>query len=103
MKIRCTVCGAPNETAPGFDTASCLTCGSQIAVNDALAYRFSRDMLTALDTEVLVQLAAVKSAINNIGREILKEHIRHCVVDAVQQGNEQVLQDLDSALDKFMK
>ena len=54
-------------------------------------------------SEVLTQIAAVKSAINNIGREILKEHIRHCVVDAVQQGDEQVLQDLDSALDKFMK
>lgn len=54
-------------------------------------------------SEVLTQIAAVKSAINNIGREILKEHIRHCVVDAVQQGDEQVLQGLDSALDKFMK
>lgn len=71
MKIRCTVCGAPNETAPGFDTAYCLTCGSQIAVNDALAYRFSRDMLTALDTEVLVQLAKEAYHVHKITPEVL--------------------------------
>ena len=54
-------------------------------------------------SEVLTQIAAVKSAIHNIGREILKEHIGHCVVDAVQAGNQAVLQDLNEALDRFMK
>ena len=57
MKIRCTICGAPSETEEGFDTAYCLTCGSQIAVTDALAYRFTRETLDSLDTESLVQLA----------------------------------------------
>jgi len=54
-------------------------------------------------SEVLIQIAAVKSAINNIGREILKEHIGHCVVDAVQTGDEKVIADLNDALDRFMK
>lgn len=54
-------------------------------------------------SEVLTQIAAVKSAINNIGREVLKDHIQHCVVDAVVTGNQQVLDDLTVALDRFLK
>ncbi len=54
-------------------------------------------------SEVLTQIAAVKSAINNIGREVLKDHIQHCVVDAAKSGNQQVLDDLAVALDRFLK
>ena len=54
-------------------------------------------------SEVLVQIAAVKSAINNIGKLILQDHIRHCVVDAVAQGDEQCLIDLEDAINKFIK
>ncbi len=54
-------------------------------------------------SEVLTQIAAVKSAINNVGREILKEHISHCVVEAIEQGDHKVLTDLNTALDQFMK
>ncbi len=54
-------------------------------------------------TEVLVQLAAVRSAINNCGKELLKEHISHCIVHAVQDGDEQAVIELNDAIDKFMK
>ena len=54
-------------------------------------------------SEVLMQIAAVKSAINNIGREILKEHITHCVVDAARDNDMQVIQELNAALDRYMK
>ncbi len=54
-------------------------------------------------SEVLMQIAAVKSAINNIGREILKEHISHCVVDAARSGDMQVIEELETALDRYMK
>ena len=54
-------------------------------------------------SEVLVQLAAVKSAINNVSKVILKDHIRHCIVDAVEDNDQQALDDLCSAIDKFMK
>ena len=53
--------------------------------------------------EVLVQLAAVRSAINNCGKEILKEHMSHCIVHAVQDGDEKAISDLNEAVDKFMK
>ncbi|RKM58919.1 MULTISPECIES: metal-sensing transcriptional repressor [unclassified Butyrivibrio] len=54
-------------------------------------------------SEVLVQLAAVRSALNNTGKEILKEHISHCLVHAVQEGDEDAIIELNDAIDKFMK
>lgn len=54
-------------------------------------------------TEVLIQIAAVKSAVNNVGKLILQDHIQHCVVDAIESGDTQVLQDLSAAIDQFVK
>lgn len=54
-------------------------------------------------SEVLIQIAAVRSAINNIGKIILEDHINHCVVDAVETGDTQVLKDLEEAINKFIK
>ena len=54
-------------------------------------------------TEVLVQLAAVRSALDNTGKVILKDHMRHCMVDAVSAGDTDAIDDLCSAIDKFMK
>ena len=53
--------------------------------------------------DVLVQLAAVRSALDNTGKVILADHIRHCMVDAVQAGDETAIDDLCAAIDKFMK
>ncbi len=54
-------------------------------------------------SEVLVQLSAVKSAINNTGKVILKDHITHCLVDAVECGDMEAIADLTEAIDRFMK
>ena len=54
-------------------------------------------------SEVLIQIAAVRSAINNIGKIILEDHINHCLVDAIETGDDQVLRDLNDAIDKFIK
>ena len=54
-------------------------------------------------SEVLIQLAAVRSAIDNTGKVILKDHMRHCMVDAVAAGDESAIDDLCSAIDKFVK
>lgn len=53
-------------------------------------------------SEVLVQLSAVKSAINNTGKVILQDHIEHCIVDAVQCGDMEALEELNKAIDRFM-
>jgi len=54
-------------------------------------------------SEVLIQISAVKSAVNNIGKIILQDHINHCVVDAIETGDKKVLDDLSFAIDKFIK
>ena len=54
-------------------------------------------------SEVLVQLAAVRSALNSTGRTILKDHLQHCIVDAVEHDDQAVLEELNHAIDQFMK
>ena len=54
-------------------------------------------------SEVLIQLSAVKSAINNTGKVILKDHIEHCMVDAVESGDHMAIEELTEAIDRFMK
>ena len=54
-------------------------------------------------SEVLVQLAAVRSAIDNTGKVILQDHMRHCMVDAVAAGDRSAIEDLCRAIEKYMK
>ena len=49
-------------------------------------------------TEVLVQLAAVRSALSSTAKVILKDHLEHCVADS----HDADLQALNEAIDKFM-
>ena len=53
--------------------------------------------------DVLVQLAAVRSALDNTGKVILQDHIRHCMVDAVAAGDTDAIEDLCEAINKLMK
>lgn len=53
--------------------------------------------------DILIQIAAVKSALNNLGKLVLKEHMEHCIVDAVEKNDLQALESLNHAIDKFMK
>lgn len=53
-------------------------------------------------TEVLIQLAAVKAALNNTGKLILKQHISHCIVDAVETGDDDAIEKLNQAIDRLL-
>ena len=53
--------------------------------------------------DVLIQLAAVRSAINNIGKIILADHMEHCVADAVEHGDREALDRFNDAITKFLK
>ena len=53
--------------------------------------------------QVLIQLAAVKSAINNTGKLILKDHLNHCMVEAAKSGDRKAFDDLNEAIDRFLK
>ena len=54
-------------------------------------------------SEVLVQIAAVRSAIDNTGKVILQDHLKHCIVDAAREGDQQAIDDLCAAIEKYMK
>lgn len=54
-------------------------------------------------SEVLIQLSAVKSALNNTGKVILKDHIQHCLVDAIESNDLETLEELNRAIDQFIK
>ena len=54
-------------------------------------------------SEILIQLSAVDSAIKAVSKIIIKDHMQHCIVDAVQSGDEQATKDLQKAIEQFIK
>ena len=54
-------------------------------------------------SEVLIQLSAIASAVNSVSRVILKEHLSTCIVDAAREGDMETIEELNAAIDKFMK
>lgn len=54
-------------------------------------------------SEVLVQISAVTAALQGIAKTILKDHLEHCIVDAVKEGDEDALKRLNEAIDQFIR
>lgn len=53
-------------------------------------------------SEVLIQLSAVKSEIVNTSKVILKDHLDHCIVEAVKDNDETTIEQLKTAIDKLL-
>lgn len=54
-------------------------------------------------SDVLIQLSAVNSALKNVSKIILKDHIKHCLVEAVKENDQAAIDKLKEAIDKFVK
>ncbi len=54
-------------------------------------------------TEVLIQLSAVDAAIKGVSRIILKDHMEHCIIDAINEGDKQAIENLNNAIEQFLK
>ncbi|MBE8954988.1 MAG: metal-sensing transcriptional repressor [Quinella sp. 2Q5] len=54
-------------------------------------------------SEVLIQLSAVDAAIKAVGRIILRDHIEHCIVDAVKTGDTAEIEKLNRAIEQFIR
>lgn len=54
-------------------------------------------------SEVLLQISAVDAALKNVGKIILKDHMEHCIVDAVQDNDREALARLEQAIDRFVR
>ncbi len=54
-------------------------------------------------TDILTQVSAIQSALNAFSRELLANHIHTCVVEDIQSGHLEVVDDLLVTIQKLMK
>lgn len=53
--------------------------------------------------DILIQSAAVSAALSAFNRELLENHIRHCVARDIREGKDEVIDELMGTLKKLMK
>ncbi len=53
--------------------------------------------------DILTQTSATASALNSFSREILESHIRSCVIDGVKSGDNEKVEELIKAIERFIK
>ena len=51
--------------------------------------------------DVLMQLSASRSALTGLGKEIINEHITHCITHAVQDGDMEAIEEFQKAIEMF--
>ena len=51
--------------------------------------------------DVLMQLSAVTSALRNLGKEIINEHMTHCIAHALEDGDTTAVEELKKAVKKL--
>ena len=54
-------------------------------------------------TDILTQTAAANAALNAFSRELLSDHLRTCVADHLRQGNDEIIDELLTTLQKMMR
>lgn len=52
--------------------------------------------------DVLNQLSAVTSALRNLGKEIINEHMTHCIIHALEDGDTEAIEEFQKAIKKFL-
>lgn len=53
--------------------------------------------------DVLNQIASVQSALNGVGKLLLEHHLKSCVIERIQEGDNEVLTELMTTLNKLIK
>ncbi len=51
--------------------------------------------------DVLIQLSAAESALQNLGYMILKNHLETCVVESIKEGNSEILAEVIELMKKL--
>lgn len=54
-------------------------------------------------SDVLIQLSAVTSALRGVSKVIFKDHIEHCVKDAIEENDLEAIENLTKAMESFLK
>jgi len=53
--------------------------------------------------DILLQITAIRTALNKVGRIVLEDHVETCLINAVKQGKaERYISDLREALSQFI-
>ena len=50
-----------------------------------------------------LRVSAVKGELNKIGKDIIKQHLEHCLVHAIEDGDLSAIEHMNDAIEKFMK
>ncbi len=53
--------------------------------------------------DILVQLSAVSEALRNVGREVLRNHLRHCATDAIKASPQRAEEMYDELVELFSR
>jgi DNA-binding FrmR family transcriptional regulator len=53
--------------------------------------------------DVLNQIAAVQSALNGVGRLLLENHMKSCVIERIEQGEPEVIDEILVTIKKLLK
>ncbi|OPA74594.1 CsoR family transcriptional regulator [Paenibacillus selenitireducens] len=53
--------------------------------------------------DVLNQISSIQSALNGVGKLLLEHHMKSCVVERIQEGDHDVLDELITTMNKLMK
>ena len=53
--------------------------------------------------DILTQVSAIQAALNAFNKELLSSHIHFCLVEEIQKGNTEVVDELCESIKKLMK
>ena len=109
-----TLQAAPSAEAPAEEPCTCRHKHREATEYDALIRRLNRiegqvrgvrGMVEkeCYCTDILTQVSAIQSALNAFSRELLSNHIHTCVVQDIQNGHLEVVDDLLVTIQKLMK
>lgn len=53
--------------------------------------------------DIITQVSAINAALNSFNRVLLNSHLHSCMADNIRNGNDEVIDELDTLLQKLMK
>lgn len=53
--------------------------------------------------DVLNQISSIQSALNGVGKLLLEHHMKSCVIERIQEGDDEVITELLVTMNKLMK
>lgn len=51
---------------------------------------------------VLMQIATTRSALNGLGKQIISEHMAHCITHAIEDGDTASVEEFQEAIQRYL-